>query len=336
MGKSTDDGFKISSHLNKVDFGLLFAIQTLKIDHQLQQTRAMDRYMNAAMGRCNNPTYFNRPPAESDRLFQSDYPHPAGEPNCENCSSDRIVGRRERARAGATADAPMIWYGTIGTADHVLRFARQRDRLGREEGILCIDMEAGGVIETLPALVVRGVCDYADSHKNKEWQPYAALAAAAYAKELLNHVAQIPDETPHGSHCLLGTVLLDDVQRAFAEDPKGFRNDVWELVTTMPNPELPLFERRLPLFRDFLQKHRLQNQVTTWVAVDPRNQLFDGYNLDSGMAARDDRGREPRDRLAAARALAYLYANANGHFLATMYLVQDTVLKIWDYIKSKE
>jgi len=35
-------------------------------------------------------------------------------------------------------------------------------------------------------LVIRGICDYADSHKNKRWQPYAAATAAAYAKELLS------------------------------------------------------------------------------------------------------------------------------------------------------
>ena len=36
-----------------------------------------------------------------------------------------------------------------------------------------------------PCLVIRGICDYSDSHKNKEWQGYAAMAAAAYAKDLL-------------------------------------------------------------------------------------------------------------------------------------------------------
>ncbi|KAJ5517508.1 hypothetical protein N7527_009068 [Penicillium freii] len=42
---------------------------------------------------------------------------------------------------------------------------------------------SGGVIQY--DLVIRGICDYADSHKNKEWQGYAAVAAAAYAKELV-------------------------------------------------------------------------------------------------------------------------------------------------------
>jgi hypothetical protein len=46
-------------------------------------------------------------------------------------------------------------------------------------------MEAAGLMNHFPCLVIRGICDYADSHKNKEWQPYAAGTAAAYAKELL-------------------------------------------------------------------------------------------------------------------------------------------------------
>jgi hypothetical protein len=41
-------------------------------------------------------------------------------------------------------------------------------------------------MNSLPCLVIRGVCDYADSHKNKQWQAYAAGTAAAYAKELLS------------------------------------------------------------------------------------------------------------------------------------------------------
>jgi nucleoside phosphorylase len=40
-------------------------------------------------------------------------------------------------------------------------------------------------MDDFPCLVIRGICDYADSHKNKIWQPYAAAVAGAYAKELL-------------------------------------------------------------------------------------------------------------------------------------------------------
>jgi hypothetical protein len=44
------------------------------------------------------------------------------------------------------------------------------------------------VMNQLPFLVIRGICDYSDSHKNKKWQGYAALTAAAYGKMLLSVV----------------------------------------------------------------------------------------------------------------------------------------------------
>jgi hypothetical protein len=50
-------------------------------------------------------------------------------------------------------------------------------------------MEAAGLMDQFLCLVIRGVCDYADSHKNKQWQGYAALTASAYAKELLGVIA---------------------------------------------------------------------------------------------------------------------------------------------------
>jgi hypothetical protein len=52
-------------------------------------------------------------------------------------------------------------------------------------GILCFEMEAAGLMNNFQCLIIRGICDYADSHKNKGWQPYAAATAAACAKELL-------------------------------------------------------------------------------------------------------------------------------------------------------
>jgi nucleoside phosphorylase len=63
-----------------------------------------------------------------------------------------------------------------------------RDRLAAEKDVLCFEMEAAGLMNHFPCLVIRGICDYSDSHKNKEWQGYAAMAAAAYAKDLLSRI----------------------------------------------------------------------------------------------------------------------------------------------------
>jgi nucleoside phosphorylase len=68
----------------------------------------------------------------------------------------------------------------------VVKDSRLRDKLGQELGVYCVEMEAAGLMNNYQCLVVRGICDYADSHKNKEWQGYAAAVAAAYAKELLS------------------------------------------------------------------------------------------------------------------------------------------------------
>jgi len=66
-----------------------------------------------------------------------------------------------------------------------MKDALVRDTLAAEKNVLCFETEAAGLMNHFPCLVIRGVCDYSDSHKNKEWQGYAAMAAAAYTKDLL-------------------------------------------------------------------------------------------------------------------------------------------------------
>ena len=66
-----------------------------------------------------------------------------------------------------------------------MRNARQRDGLRDTHNLIDLEMEAAGVMNSLPTGVVRGVCDYGDDRKNKDWQPYAAAVAAVYAKGIL-------------------------------------------------------------------------------------------------------------------------------------------------------
>lgn len=80
---------------------------------------------------------------------------------------------------------PVVHYGLIASGNQVMKHAPTRDALAKELGVLCFEMEASGLMDNFPCLVIRGICDYADSHKNKQWQKYAAATAAACAKELL-------------------------------------------------------------------------------------------------------------------------------------------------------
>ena len=81
-----------------------------------------------------------------------------------------------------------VWYGPIGSGEKLMRDATKRNELRDRHGIIGLEMEAAGTMNTIPVGVIRGVCDYADSHKNKDWQPYAAAMAAAYAKAVLSTI----------------------------------------------------------------------------------------------------------------------------------------------------
>ncbi|KAK6356002.1 hypothetical protein TWF718_000375 [Orbilia javanica] len=89
-----------------------------------------------------------------------------------------------------------IHYGLIASGNQVVKYEILRDGINRrfEDNILCIEMEAAGLVG-VPAVVIRGICDYADTNKNDDWQEYAAAVAAACAKELLGCIHQsVPRE----------------------------------------------------------------------------------------------------------------------------------------------
>jgi nucleoside phosphorylase len=94
---------------------------------------------------------------------------------------------------------PEIHYGIIGSSNILEKSAKHRDQIVDRlaaDGIevMCIEMEAAGLMNNFPCLVVRGICDYADSNKNDDWQRYAAMVAAAFSKEYLGFVQPVDVE----------------------------------------------------------------------------------------------------------------------------------------------
>lgn len=87
----------------------------------------------------------------------------------------------------------LVHYGLIASGNQVIKDSKYRDKLNKDLGgnVLCVEMEAAGIVNSFPCLVIRGICDYSDSHKNEAWQEHAAVVAAAYAKELLMFVQPI-------------------------------------------------------------------------------------------------------------------------------------------------
>ncbi|KAK2775415.1 pfs domain-containing protein [Colletotrichum kahawae] len=115
-------------------------------------------------------------------------------------------------------------YGIIASGNSVMKNSFCRDEISRQidERCICLEMEAAGLMNTFPCLVIRGICDYADSHKNNQWQNYAAATAAAFSKELLQaidavdvskspNMKQIVDETNQGVQQLNNNKLLQDI-----------------------------------------------------------------------------------------------------------------------------
>jgi nucleoside phosphorylase len=124
---------------------------------------------------------------EHDLLFKAEYAHvrdDSGEDRqpCAKCSGAELEDRQRRSTLH-----PRVFYGTIASSDKVMKDAATRDRLRDELGAICFEMEAAGLMNDFPCLVIRGICDYSDSHKKscRRWQGYAAATAAVYAKELL-------------------------------------------------------------------------------------------------------------------------------------------------------
>jgi hypothetical protein len=133
---------------------------------------------------------YKRPHPGNDRLYRKEIIHPLGnEVSCADvCGDDplKLISRHERTKY---QDNPAIHYGLIASANQLMKDAWFRDRLAAEKDVLCFEMEAAGLMNHFPCLVIRGICDYSDSHKNKDWQGYAAMTAAAYAKDLLYRIS---------------------------------------------------------------------------------------------------------------------------------------------------
>lgn len=126
---------------------------------------------------------FKHPGLDKDVLFEASYHHDGvrNPDDCTECDEKRLVKRDQRS-----SDKMVFHQGTILSGDEVMQDPDRRDSLSqRYPGAICFEMEAFGVMEDTQCLVIKGISDYCDSHKNGSWQPYAAATAAAFAREIL-------------------------------------------------------------------------------------------------------------------------------------------------------
>ncbi|KAK6525213.1 hypothetical protein TWF694_005359 [Orbilia ellipsospora] len=166
-----EDEDKLLGILEKPDRNLLNALTLLMANHFEGETNFSEHLKRSK---------FSHPGLKNDRLYESAYTHIGGGNTCSTCEPSRVVDRPKRN----TTDL-VFHQGTILSGDSVIKSADARDQLAKPYNAICIESEAAGLMDEKNCLVVRGICDYADTHKNNLWQPYAAATAAAFARELL-------------------------------------------------------------------------------------------------------------------------------------------------------
>lgn len=188
FGKTIQDQeFRETGFLDQPPAILRTAAGALKTQYTLNGHH-LDRKVQAVLEKRRRliRTY-SRPDTTSDQLYRADVLHQGDGASCsENCGNHGIIRRLKR---NLDEDYLAIHYGLIASANQLMKDAQLRDKLATNKGVLCFEMEAGGLMNHFPCLVIRGICDYSDTHKNNDWQGYAAMVAAAYAKDIL---ARIP------------------------------------------------------------------------------------------------------------------------------------------------
>lgn len=206
MGKAEDGGkFKRTGALNNPPSILLTALSKLETIHDIGESRIQD-YIDDLIKR--SPRLDKRFTTTRSLVDPLDTPevtlhhnktdaYPLTAHRLQSDTADQActahVKKPERGadRPGKHRRELRVHHGLIASGNQVIKDSEVRDRINKEldDNVLCFEMEAAGLMNEFPCLVIRGICDYADSSKNKNWQEYAATVAAAYAKELLAYVA---------------------------------------------------------------------------------------------------------------------------------------------------
>ncbi|KIV92707.1 hypothetical protein PV10_03979 [Exophiala mesophila] len=173
LGAETVGGFVPRDWQAPTDRRLRNAIESIERDAQIEDSHDFLQHL-AIFAKRNKGKRFLHPGAEKDRLYKGD-------------QTNDLVIRPNRPFQG-----PVVHYGLVASGNKLVKTAALRDALRDKYGIICFEMEAAGITNALPVAIIRGICDYADSHKNDIWHRYAAATAAAYAKGLLTVIG--PDQ----------------------------------------------------------------------------------------------------------------------------------------------
>ncbi|KAH7207407.1 hypothetical protein DER44DRAFT_810960 [Fusarium oxysporum] len=207
LGKETEDGFqplRLGHSLAMTEPIVRSAIGSIKLETPNDTEKFLPYYEK--IRNCEHATgTFADPGQDNDILYLA----------CDN-GQEEVVERSRRSKPDYQRTC--VWYGPIGSGDKLLKNAQKRNELRDKYGIIGLEMEAAGTMNRIPVGVIRGVCDYGDRHKNKNWQPYAAAMAASYARALLDEIPssdRTVDLTKENSRFTGRTTILSALEDKF-------------------------------------------------------------------------------------------------------------------------
>ncbi|WAO97400.1 Hypothetical protein NCS54_01512900 [Fusarium falciforme] len=127
------------------------------------------------------------PGTAKDSLFEATFRHMGDKQSCEQLGCNGKLVPRRRLETTQGNPEPTVQFGLIASGNSVMKCGEERDNIAAAEGVVAFEMEGAGVWDSFPCVVIKGACDYADSHKSKVWQRYAAATAAACMKAFLTY-----------------------------------------------------------------------------------------------------------------------------------------------------
>ncbi|KAL6360868.1 hypothetical protein LRP88_06576 [Fusarium phalaenopsidis] len=196
---------------NKDIRSLLAVFETELMRERLQIKASKHlKYLQEAGKKKRRRANYDYPGTKEDKLYPPTYTHrhrkrcsvcvddpdvfcdSASKASCveAGCDSANLVVRERSKDQPQGGDfCPEIFIGRIGSGNTVMKSGEDRDRVAARHDLIAFEMEGAGAWDEVPCIIVKGICDYADSHKNKAWQNFAAATAASVAKAILGRYA---------------------------------------------------------------------------------------------------------------------------------------------------
>jgi nucleoside phosphorylase len=186
-GKAKVGNFERNGALAPPPAILLNAAQGLAVERAMSRNDPLDENIKRIDTSIRGLRKFKYPGTAQDHLYKPNYIHPKPGLPCHEAGCDPSQ-RVERPTDEDEESYIAVHRGTIASGEMVIKDATVRDLQATQYNLLCFETEAAGALVDFPCLVVRGISDYCDSHKDDKWHGYAAAVAAAYSRQLFFHM----------------------------------------------------------------------------------------------------------------------------------------------------